>query len=61
LSEREYEILELITQGNSNTTIANRLSLSVETVQKYGSNILNKLPVADRFEAISRAKEQGVG
>ena len=61
LTEREYEILELIAQGHGNPGIANKLSLSVKTVQNYVSNILNKLQVADRSEAIVRAREQGLG
>ena len=61
LTEREYEILELIAQGHGNPAIANKLSLSVKTVQNYVSNILNKLQVADRSEAIVRAREQGLG
>ena len=61
LTEREFEILELIAQGHGNPAIANKLSLSVKTVQNYVSNILNKLQVADRSEAIVRAREQGLG
>ncbi len=61
LTDREYEILELIAQGHGNPAIANKLSLSVKTVQNYVSNILNKLQVADRSEAIVRAREQGLG
>lgn len=61
LTERELEILELIAQGHGNPGIANRLSLSVKTVQNYVSNILNKLQVVDRSEAILRAREKGLG
>ena len=61
LTDREREILELIAQGHNNMTIANRLVLSVKTVQNYVSSILSKLQVADRAEAIVRAREAGLG
>jgi DNA-binding NarL/FixJ family response regulator len=61
LTERELEILELIAQGNNNMAIANRLSLSIKTVQNYVSSILTKLQVADRAQAIVRAREAGFG
>lgn len=61
LTERERDILELIAQGHNNTAIANRLALSVKTVQNYVSSILNKLQVVDRYEAIVRAREKGLG
>jgi DNA-binding NarL/FixJ family response regulator len=61
LSERERDILELIAQGHNNIAIANRLSLSIKTVQNYVSSILNKLQVVDRYEAIVRAREKGLG
>jgi DNA-binding NarL/FixJ family response regulator len=61
LTERELEILEWIAQGYSNPAIANKLSLSVKTVQNYVSNILSKLQVVDRSEAIFRAREKGLG
>src|SRR5512143_3320197 len=43
LTEREHEILDLIAQGHNNTVIANKLSLSIKTVQNYVSSILTKL------------------
>jgi DNA-binding NarL/FixJ family response regulator len=61
LTEREREILELIAQGHNNAAIANRLVLSIKTVQNYVSSILNKLQVVDRSEAIIRAREKGLG
>lgn len=61
LTEREYEILDLIAQGDNNTVIANKLSLSIKTVQNYVSSILTKLQVADRSQAIVRAREAGLG
>ena len=61
LTERELEILNLIARGDNNSTIANRLSLSIKTVQNYVSSILMKLQVADRSQAIVRAREAGFG
>ena len=61
LTERELEILDLIAQGHNNSVIANKLSLSIKTVQNYVSSILTKLQVADRAQAIVRAREAGLG
>ena len=61
LTERELEILNLIARGDNNNTIANKLSLSIKTVQNYVSSILTKLQVADRSQAIVRAREAGLG
>jgi len=61
LTERELEILDLIAQGHNNTVISNKLSLSIKTVQNYVSSILTKLQVADRSQAIVRAREAGMG
>ena len=61
LTEREREILELMAQGLSNRLIANRLVLSLKTVQNHVSHIFSKLQVADRAEAIVRARESGLG
>jgi DNA-binding NarL/FixJ family response regulator len=60
LTEREREILGLIAQGQSNPEIAQQLSLSVKTVHNYVSNIFSKLQVADRAQAILRAREAGL-
>ena len=61
LTERELEILDFIAQGHNNAVIANKLSLSIKTVQNYVSSILTKLQVADRAQAIVRAREAGFG
>jgi DNA-binding NarL/FixJ family response regulator len=60
LTEREREILNFIAQGSSNTEIATRLVLSPNTVRNYVSNIFSKLQVADRAQAIIRAREAGL-
>ncbi len=61
LTEREHEILTLIAAGLTNTAIANRLTLSPKTVRNYVSSIFSKLQVADRAEAVSRARSAGLG
>lgn len=61
LSEREREILGLIAQGHKNAEIADRLVISAKTVRNHVSNILSKLQVAGRAEAIVRAREAGLG
>jgi len=61
LTDREREVLELVAQGHSNTTIAARLHLSQKTIRNNVSNILAKLQVADRAQAIVRARDAGLG
>jgi DNA-binding NarL/FixJ family response regulator len=51
LTEREEEILALIAGGQDNAEIADRLFLSLKTVQNHVSNIFRKLRVADRVQA----------
>jgi DNA-binding NarL/FixJ family response regulator len=61
LTEREREILGLIAQGRSNATIAKHLILSPKTISNYVSSIFSKLQVADRAQAMLRAREAGLG
>ena len=61
LTDREREILHLIAQGHSNSEIAERLLLRTKTVQNHVSNIFSKLQVADRAQAIVRARNAGLG
>ncbi|HTJ34033.1 MAG TPA: response regulator transcription factor [Dactylosporangium sp.] len=61
LSAREREILELLAAGRSNAQIAQALFLSQKTVRNNVSNVFAKLQVADRAEAIVRAREAGLG
>ena len=61
LTEREHEILELIARHETNPEIAKRLYLSPKTVRNHVSNIFTKLQVADRAQAIIRAREAGLG
>jgi DNA-binding NarL/FixJ family response regulator len=61
LTEREREILDLIARGENNTEIVQHLVLSPNTVRNHISNIFSKLQVADRAEAIIRARGAGLG
>ena len=61
LTAREREVLELVAAGRSNAQIATALFLSPKTVRNNVSNIFAKLHVADRAEAIVRAREAGLG
>jgi len=61
LTDREREVLNLIAQGLNNTEIANRLVLSPKTVRNHISNIFDKLQVADRAQAIIKARDAGLG
>lgn len=61
LTEREQEVLELIADGHSNEEIAKRLDITIKTVRNNVSNLLNKLQVTDRAQAILLAKEAGLG
>ncbi|WP_242214029.1 response regulator transcription factor [Bacillus cereus group sp. BfR-BA-01383] len=52
LTEREYEILLLIAEGKSNQEVADELFIALKTVKTHVSNILNKLNVSDRTQAV---------
>jgi DNA-binding NarL/FixJ family response regulator len=60
LTEREREILAQIAEGKSNTEIADRLVISMKTVSNHISNIFSKLQVADRAQAIAKARNAGL-
>ncbi len=57
LSEREFEILQLIAKGLTNHEICERLFLALSTVKGYNQNLYGKLQVKSRTEAIARARE----
>ncbi|MGN6160347.1 MAG: response regulator [Marmoricola sp.] len=61
LTDRELEILDLLARGISNPGIASRLAIAEKTVRNHVSNIFTKLAVADRAQAIIRAREAGMG
>jgi DNA-binding NarL/FixJ family response regulator len=60
LTERETEVLALIAQGRTNEEIAEHFVLSLKTVRNHVSNIFSKLQVADRAQAVIRAREAGL-
>lgn len=61
LTDREREILSLIARGESNADIAGALTISVKTVRNRVSNIFSRLQVADRAQAVMRARDAGLG
>jgi DNA-binding NarL/FixJ family response regulator len=61
LTQREREVLALIAAGRGNNAIAGELSLSTKTIRNLVSSIFAKLQVADRAEAIVRARRAGLG
>lgn len=60
LSNREEQILRLLTQGLSNKEIGRELDLQEKTVKHYMTNILQKLQVRNRVEAALLARERGI-
>ncbi len=61
LTERELEVLRLVTEGCTNKEIAHRLQIVERTVQFHVHNILRKLDVASRVEIAVWARNQGIG
>ena len=60
ITEREFEVLKLIVLGESNTEIAQKLFISVHTVKKHVSSILQKLLVEDRVQVAVKAVREGL-
>jgi NarL family two-component system response regulator LiaR len=60
LSERELDVLRLVTQGLSNREIAERLVITEMTVRSHVSNILSKLHLASRIQAALYALREGI-
>jgi DNA-binding CsgD family transcriptional regulator len=60
LTERQVEVLRLLDEGLTNTELAERLYLSVKTVDHHVSAILSKLQVTKRRDAVKRARELGI-
>jgi DNA-binding NarL/FixJ family response regulator len=60
LTESELNVLKLMAHGVSNEDIAQQLSFSIKTVRNYISNIYSKLQVADRAQAVIKAREAGL-
>ena len=61
LTDREREVLWLLAQGLSNQEVAGRMGISLKTARNHVSNILGRLQVADRTEAVARARAAGLG
>jgi DNA-binding NarL/FixJ family response regulator len=61
LTPREHDVLRLLAQGLSNSVIADRLGLSLKTVNNNTSAIFTKLNVGTRTEAAILARDRGLG
>ena len=60
LSQRELEVLQLIALGRTNQEIARRLIVAPGTVKAHTASIYRKLDVANRTEAVARARRLGI-
>jgi LuxR family maltose regulon positive regulatory protein len=60
ISEREMEVLSLMAQGRTNKEIANQLIVASGTIKAHAASIYRKLNVANRTEAVARARELGI-
>ncbi|WP_433296250.1 response regulator [Actinoplanes sp. CA-030573] len=61
LTDREMEVLQLVADGLTTADIARRLHLSEKTIRNHTSNVVMKLRVEDRAQAIVRAQQAGLG
>jgi DNA-binding NarL/FixJ family response regulator len=61
LTEREREVLDLMARGYENRRISRELYLSDKTVRNHVSNVMSKLDVESRSEAVRRARQAGLG
>ena len=57
ISDKEYEVLELLAAGHSNQEIADRLFVSTNTIKTHLASLYRKLEVSRRTRAVSRARE----
>ena len=60
LTERELEVLRLLATGAPNRAIAKELVVTLDTVKRHLSNLFSKLEVANRTQAVARARELGL-
>lgn len=61
LTDREREVLDWMARGLTNTAISEKLFLSPKTVRNHVSNVFAKLQVADRTQAVIKARDAGLG
>jgi len=60
LSERERQVLQLLSQGRSNQQIAQELVIALDTVKRHVSHIFAKLGVTNRLQAVKQAHDLGL-
>ena len=60
LTPREIEVLRLVAAGNANKIVADRLSITEETVKAHVKNILSKLDANDRTHAVTIGLKRGI-
>jgi LuxR family maltose regulon positive regulatory protein len=60
LSARELEVLQLLAAGKSNLAIAEELVITLDTVKRHVTHILDKLGATNRTQAVARARELGL-
>ncbi|MGE3931076.1 MAG: response regulator transcription factor [Hyphomonadaceae bacterium] len=60
ISDREYEVLQLLAAGRSNKEIAAALTVSPNTIKTHVARLYEKLEAARRTEAIQKAREFGI-
>ena len=60
MSQRELEVLQLIALGRTNPEIARQLVVAPGTVKAHTASIYRKLDVANRTEAVARARQLGL-
>lgn len=60
LSEREREVFELVARGHTNQEVADRLKLSVKSVETYRARLMDKLNLQSRAELVRYAVECGI-
>ena len=60
LTSRELEVLEMLAAGRSNQAIARQLVVTLDTVKKHVSHVLDKLGATNRTEAVARARQLGL-
>ena len=59
LTEREEQVLRLVAQGHTNKEIANKLNISVKTVETHKANLMKKLDFKSRTEIVRYAVHRG--